>query len=111
MANNNILSYRQKCVDFGMRTNLFLLSKMDKKEVEKVVLEQIGILGGNPWLYKRINKNMKIGKFDPFFVREHCRLYSWRESFFDRYFPGTVDCISQVIVYTMSSIQIKIKLV
>jgi len=88
MANNNILSYRQKCVDFGMRTNLFLLSKMDKKEVEKVVLEQIGILGGSAWLYKRINKNMKIGKFDPFFVREHCQLYSWRESFFDRYFPG-----------------------
>jgi len=63
MANNNVISYRQKCVDFGMRTNLFLLSKMNKQEVEN-------------------------GKFDPFFIREHCQLYSWRESFFDRHFPG-----------------------
>jgi len=88
MANNNILSYRQKCMDFGMRTNLFLLSKMDKSEVERVVLEQIKFLGSSGWLYKRINKNMKGGKFDPFFLKEHCQLFSWRENFFDRYFPG-----------------------
>jgi len=86
--NNNILSYRQKCLDFGMRTNLFLLSKMDNHEVEKVVLEQIGFLDGDTWLYNRINRNMKSGKFDPFFLREYCQLFAWRESFFDRHFPG-----------------------
>merc|ERR1712130_728380 len=86
--NNNILSYRQKCLDFGMRTNLFLLSKMDSNEVEKVVLEQIGFLDGDTWLYNRINRNMKSGRFDPFFLREYCQLFAWRESFFDRHFPG-----------------------
>ena len=52
------------------------------------MLEQMGILGGSGWLYKRINKSMRNGNFDPFFLREHCQLFSWRESFFDSHFPG-----------------------
>ena len=86
--NNNIISYRQKCVDFGVQTNMFLLTRLDKGEVERVMLEQMGILGGSGWLYKRINKSMRNGNFDPFFLREHCQLFSWRESFFDSHFPG-----------------------
>ena len=86
--NNNITSYQQKCVDFGIQTNVFLLSRLDKGEVERVVLEQMGIVGGSGWLYKRINENLKNGTFDPFFVTEHCQLFSWRESFFDSHFPG-----------------------
>ena len=86
--NNNIVSYRQKCMEFGVRTNLFLLSKVDKERVEKIVLDQIDLLGCCSWLYERIDKNMKCGKFDPFFLREHCQLFAWRESFFDRSFPG-----------------------
>merc|ERR1719500_1016848 len=86
--NNNIVSYRQKCMEFGVRTNHFLLSKVDKERVEKIVLDQIDLLGCCSWLYERIDKNMKCGKFDPFFLREHCQLFAWRESFFDRSFPG-----------------------
>lgn len=85
--NNNAISYRQKCMDFGVQTNMFLHTRLDKKEVEKVVLEQMGILGGSGWLYKRINKNMRNGNFDPFFLKEHCQLFSWREAFFDSHFP------------------------
>eukprot|EP00092_Neocalanus_flemingeri_P040948 GFUD01044587.1.p1 GENE.GFUD01044587.1~~GFUD01044587.1.p1 ORF type:complete len:281 (-),score=74.58 GFUD01044587.1:153-995(-) len=86
--NNNMTSYRQKCVDFGVHTNKFLLAKMDTREVEKMMAEQIREVGGSQWLYKDINKNMKNGIFDPFFLREHCNLYSWRETFFDAHFAG-----------------------
>ena len=86
--NNNMISYRQKCVDFGVQTNMFLLNKMDKGEVEREVLEQMGVVGGSGWLYKRITKNMKDGNFDPFFLKEHVQLYSWREDFFDTHFSG-----------------------
>jgi len=88
MANNNIISYQQKCVDFGLKTNSFLLNRMDKGEVERAVLEQIDILGGNAWLYNRVNRNMKNGVFDPFFLEEHCKVYAWRERFFDSHFHG-----------------------
>eukprot|EP00092_Neocalanus_flemingeri_P015945 GFUD01017262.1.p1 GENE.GFUD01017262.1~~GFUD01017262.1.p1 ORF type:complete len:283 (-),score=83.31 GFUD01017262.1:74-922(-) len=86
--NNNMMSYRQKCIDFGVHTNKFLLAKMDTREIEKMMAEQIREVGGSQWLYKDINKNMKNGIFDPFFLREHCNLYSWRETFFDAHFAG-----------------------
>jgi len=88
MANNNIVSYQQKCLDFGFKTNSFLLNRIDKVEVERVVQEQVEILGGNAWLYNRINTNLKNGVFDPFFLEEHCKVYAWRESFFDSHFQG-----------------------
>ena len=44
MANNNIVSYQQKCLDFGLKTNSFLLSRTDTVEVERVVQEQVEIL-------------------------------------------------------------------
>ena len=86
--NNNSTSLRQKFVDMGVKTNTFLLSRLDKIEMEKVVKEQVCLLGGNKWLYKRINKNLKDGCFDPYFIREHCNLYKWREEYFDAKFPG-----------------------
>jgi len=72
----------------GEKTNTFLLSRLDKIEMEKVIKEQVCLLGGNKWLYKRINRNLKDGYFDPYFIREHCKLYKWREEYFDAKFPG-----------------------
>ena len=86
--NNNSTSLRQKFVDMGVKTNTFLLSRLDKIEMEKVIKEQVCLLGGNKWLYRRINRNLKDGYFDPYFIREHCKLYKWREEYFDAKFPG-----------------------
>eukprot|EP00092_Neocalanus_flemingeri_P000507 GFUD01000538.1.p1 GENE.GFUD01000538.1~~GFUD01000538.1.p1 ORF type:complete len:244 (+),score=71.81 GFUD01000538.1:182-913(+) len=49
--------------------------------------EQVKILGGNKELYNRIDNNMKNGVFDHFFIREHCAIFSWRETFVSKHFP------------------------
>eukprot|EP00092_Neocalanus_flemingeri_P020073 GFUD01021734.1.p1 GENE.GFUD01021734.1~~GFUD01021734.1.p1 ORF type:complete len:229 (-),score=59.77 GFUD01021734.1:141-827(-) len=52
-----------------------------------MVEEQVKLLGGNKELYNRIDNNMKNGVFDHFFIREHCAIFSWRETFFSKHFP------------------------
>eukprot|EP00092_Neocalanus_flemingeri_P020071 GFUD01021732.1.p1 GENE.GFUD01021732.1~~GFUD01021732.1.p1 ORF type:complete len:271 (-),score=75.48 GFUD01021732.1:141-953(-) len=89
-ANNNdydLSSYAGRCASFGSSTNSFLLKHQDKGFIERMVEEQVKLLGGNKELYSRIDNNMKNGVFDHFFIREHCAIYSWRETFFSKHFP------------------------
>eukprot|EP00092_Neocalanus_flemingeri_P009251 GFUD01009957.1.p1 GENE.GFUD01009957.1~~GFUD01009957.1.p1 ORF type:complete len:274 (+),score=67.12 GFUD01009957.1:69-890(+) len=89
-ANNNdydLSSYAGRCASFGSSTNSFLLKHQDKGFIERMVEEQVKLLGGNKELYNRIDNNMKNGVFDHFFIREHCAIYSWRETFVSKHFP------------------------
>eukprot|EP00092_Neocalanus_flemingeri_P078717 GFUD01097963.1.p1 GENE.GFUD01097963.1~~GFUD01097963.1.p1 ORF type:complete len:272 (+),score=68.81 GFUD01097963.1:70-885(+) len=86
--NNDLSSYAGRCASFGSSTNSFLLKHQDEGFIERMIEEQVKLLGGNKELYNRIDNNMKNGVFDHFFIREHCAIFSWRESFVSKHFPG-----------------------
>eukprot|EP00092_Neocalanus_flemingeri_P034057 GFUD01037036.1.p1 GENE.GFUD01037036.1~~GFUD01037036.1.p1 ORF type:complete len:306 (+),score=78.95 GFUD01037036.1:68-919(+) len=92
MSDNNndhdLSSYAGRCASFGSSTNSFLLKHQDEGFIERMIEEQVKLLGGNKELYNRIDNNMKNGVFDHFFIREHCAIFSWRETFSDKHFPG-----------------------
>jgi len=106
-SNNNDQSYAGRCARFGSNANSFMLKHKDKTAVEKMVEEQVELLGGNRELYKRIDNNMMNGDLDPFFIREHCAIYAWREKFFSKYFPNdswfTVDFLNDTFPFDPES--------
>eukprot|EP00092_Neocalanus_flemingeri_P084139 GFUD01105654.1.p1 GENE.GFUD01105654.1~~GFUD01105654.1.p1 ORF type:complete len:275 (+),score=82.62 GFUD01105654.1:111-935(+) len=102
-SNNNDQSYAGRCASFGSYANSFLLKHQDKAAVEKMVEEQVELLRGNKELYNMIDNNMMNGDLDPFFIREHCAIYSWRETFFCKHFPNdawfTVDFLNDTFPF------------
>lgn len=65
--------------------NRKLIESSDKEKIELVRKQQIDLLG-SAVLYERINKNLKLTKFEAYFAREQFKLYSWREDFFHEQF-------------------------
>lgn len=69
----------------AVRENMRLIAAADKEKIEQVRQQQIDLLG-SATLYERINKNLKLTKFEAYFAREQFKLYSWREDFFHEQF-------------------------
>jgi len=96
---NDNSTYGERCARFGRLVNTFLLKYQDESDIENWVKEQVELVGGNRDLYDMINTNMKQGYMDPFFIREHCDIYAWRETFFHQHFPKnkwfTVDFVNE----------------
>ena len=69
----------------AVRENKKLIASSDKEKIEQVRQQQIDLLG-SATLYERINKNLKLTKFEAYFAREQFKLYSWREDFFHEQF-------------------------
>eukprot|EP00092_Neocalanus_flemingeri_P097428 GFUD01124172.1.p1 GENE.GFUD01124172.1~~GFUD01124172.1.p1 ORF type:complete len:280 (-),score=67.18 GFUD01124172.1:22-861(-) len=86
--NRHNSSYAGRCASFGFYANSVLLKNQDNSFIEKMVEEQVELLEGNRWLYDAIDNNMMNGDLDPFFIREHCDIYNWRETFFRQNFPN-----------------------
>ena len=103
MNSNNDQSYAGRCARFGCNANSFLLKYQDKAAVEEMIEEQVELLRGNRKLYDMIDNNMMNGDLDPFFIKEHCAVYAWRERFFCQYFPNdswfTVDFLNDIFPF------------
>ena len=69
----------------AVKENMRLIATADKEKIEQVRQQQIDLLG-SATLYERINKNLKLTKFEAYFAREQFKLYSWREDFFHEQF-------------------------
>jgi len=91
-------SYAGRCARFGCSARSFLLKYQDEVEIKKMVDEQVQLLGGNKDLYNMIDNNMMNGDLDPFFIKEYCTIFAWREEFFSQHFSNgswfTVDFIN-----------------
>ena len=48
--------------------------------------EQVTLLGSEN-VYRRMDRNLRESRFEPFFAKEQFELYSWREEFFHSQFP------------------------
>jgi len=53
----------------------------DPDAIQNIINQQIELMGSE-LLYRRINRNLRLHKFESIFAREQCKLYSWREEFF-----------------------------
>ena len=102
-SNNTDQSYAGLCASFGCNANAFLLKRQDKCAMERMVEEQVELLNGNRELYNMIDNNMMNGDLDPFFIKEHCAIYTWREQFFNAHFPNgswfTVDFLNDAFPF------------
>jgi len=96
-------SYAGRCARFGSSAREFILKYEDREVVGEMVEEQVQLMNGNRELYDMINNNMMNGDVDPFFLREHCALYDWREAFFNHHFPSgtwfTVDFVNDAFPF------------
>jgi len=85
---DNYRMYRDRCLKFGLSNNDFLLSNINQKAIDNAVQNQINVVGGSNLLYQKLNESMAGNKFEAYFIKEQCSLYTWREDFFNSHFPG-----------------------
>ena len=74
-------------IEEGEKRKRDLLSDVDNEAVDKLIDEQIMTVGGSKVVYRRIDKQLKLGLLDFSFLSEYCQLYGWRRSFFDNNMP------------------------
>ena len=72
-----------------------LKADTNTSEILQVVKDQIKLLGSEE-LFKRINRNLKEHKFEPFYVKEQYKLFKWREEFFHTKFGGYFNADKEV---------------
>ena len=74
-------------IEEGEKRKRELVSDVDEEGVEKLVDEQIKTVGGSKVVFRRIDRQLKLGIIDFSLLSEYCQLYSWRRSFFDKNLP------------------------
>jgi len=77
----------QRRIEDGEKRKVELLSDVDKEGVEKLIENQINIVGGSEVVFRRLDKQLKLGIIDFSFLSEYCLLYGWRRAFFDTNMP------------------------
>ena len=75
-----------KKINEGKRKVLEYLSEVDKTKLDKYMKEQIQLVGGEI-IYTHVNNCLKEEIVELSLLKELCKLYKWRQTFFDEHLP------------------------
>ena len=64
-----------------------LLSDVDQEKVQKLIEEQVLIVGGSKITFQRVDQNLKSCLIEYSLLKELADLYEWRRNFFDEHLP------------------------
>lgn len=71
----------------GITVNKRILEAEDSEAFDNIMQKQLEIVEGTEKFYQRIDRSLREGEVEPFFVKEQWDLYAWREKFFNDNFP------------------------
>ena len=71
----------------GQRKVEELLSDVDQDKVQKLIEEQVAVVGGSKITFERVDKNLKSCVIEYSLLKELSDLYEWRRNFFDEHLP------------------------